>query len=169
MIIYSAKVIVSTWPQQTYYEVDDSNITVLPQLHGIADRAESHSWRWNRGRGLEMLPFLITQWQPHLRAATHIYVGISRLSGWTLGYFVNWHSPRGALVFDAFKDSFKVPLASSDLLPGTEYLVSVSSVYEQHESTPLRGRQKTGESCWQYAYEVVFTDQLEITKMEYSF
>lgn len=43
----------------------------------------------------------------------------------------------------------QIPLASSDLLPGTEYLVSVSSVYEQHESIPLRGRQKTGEPCWQ--------------------
>ncbi|XP_037379895.1 fibronectin isoform X5 [Talpa occidentalis] len=32
----------------------------------------------------------------------------------------------------------------TNLLPGTEYLVTVSSVYEQHESTPLRGRQKTG-------------------------
>ncbi|KAM5126150.1 LOW QUALITY PROTEIN: fibronectin-like [Callospermophilus lateralis] len=28
-------------------------------------------------------------------------------------------------------------------LPGTEYLVSVSSVYEHHESIPLKGRQKT--------------------------
>ncbi|KAM6151918.1 fibronectin isoform 1-T1 [Erethizon dorsatum] len=32
----------------------------------------------------------------------------------------------------------------TNLLPGTDYLVSVSSVYEQHESIPLRGRQKTG-------------------------
>ncbi|XP_059961725.1 fibronectin isoform X10 [Mesoplodon densirostris] len=32
----------------------------------------------------------------------------------------------------------------TNLLPGTEYLVTVSSVYEQHESVPLRGRQKTG-------------------------
>ncbi|XP_053454176.1 fibronectin isoform X17 [Nycticebus coucang] len=32
----------------------------------------------------------------------------------------------------------------TNLLPGTEYLISVSSVYEQHESTPLKGRQKTG-------------------------
>ncbi|XP_034353666.1 fibronectin isoform X5 [Arvicanthis niloticus] len=32
----------------------------------------------------------------------------------------------------------------TNLLPGTEYLVGVSSVYEQHESIPLRGRQKTG-------------------------
>ncbi|XP_016052243.1 PREDICTED: fibronectin isoform X2 [Miniopterus natalensis] len=32
----------------------------------------------------------------------------------------------------------------TNLLPGTEYLVSVSSVYEQHESTPLKGRQRTG-------------------------
>ncbi|XP_075862036.1 fibronectin isoform X10 [Microcebus murinus] len=32
----------------------------------------------------------------------------------------------------------------TNLLPGTEYLVSVSSVYEQHESIPLRGREKTG-------------------------
>ncbi|XP_028924946.1 fibronectin isoform X2 [Ornithorhynchus anatinus] len=30
------------------------------------------------------------------------------------------------------------------LLPGTEYLVNVYSVYEQHTSAPLRGRQKTG-------------------------
>ncbi|XP_021119123.1 fibronectin isoform X8 [Heterocephalus glaber] len=32
----------------------------------------------------------------------------------------------------------------TNLLPGTDYLISVSSVYEQHESIPLRGRQKTG-------------------------
>ncbi|XP_039349752.1 fibronectin isoform X5 [Mauremys reevesii] len=32
----------------------------------------------------------------------------------------------------------------TSLLPGTEYLVRVYSVYEQHESTPLRGVQKTG-------------------------
>ncbi|XP_058156153.1 fibronectin isoform X4 [Dasypus novemcinctus] len=32
----------------------------------------------------------------------------------------------------------------TNLLPGTEYLVSISSVYEQHESTPLRGTRKTG-------------------------
>ncbi|XP_006867854.1 PREDICTED: fibronectin isoform X5 [Chrysochloris asiatica] len=32
----------------------------------------------------------------------------------------------------------------ANLLPGTEYLISVSSVYEQHESMPLKGRQKTG-------------------------
>ncbi|XP_019493865.1 PREDICTED: fibronectin isoform X7 [Hipposideros armiger] len=32
----------------------------------------------------------------------------------------------------------------TNLLPGTEYLVSVSSVYEQHESMPLKGRQRTG-------------------------
>lgn len=61
-----------------------------------------------------------------------------------------------------------VSFASLDLLPGTEYLVSVSSVYEQHESTPLRGRQKTGESCWQYAYQVAFTFRFEITKWDVS-
>ncbi|KFO18297.1 Fibronectin [Fukomys damarensis] len=32
----------------------------------------------------------------------------------------------------------------TNLLPGTDYLISVSSVYEQHESIPLKGRQKTG-------------------------
>ncbi|KAH1184697.1 hypothetical protein KIL84_012638 [Mauremys mutica] len=32
----------------------------------------------------------------------------------------------------------------TSLLPGTEYLVRVYSVYEQHESTPLTGVQKTG-------------------------
>nr|XP_033801831.1 fibronectin isoform X3 [Geotrypetes seraphini] len=32
----------------------------------------------------------------------------------------------------------------TDLLPGTEYLISVYSVYEEHKSTPLRGVQKTG-------------------------
>ncbi|XP_007501842.1 fibronectin isoform X10 [Monodelphis domestica] len=32
----------------------------------------------------------------------------------------------------------------TNLLPGTEYLVSVSSVYEQHESIPLKGIQKSG-------------------------
>ncbi|KAM7153889.1 fibronectin isoform 4-T4 [Macrochelys suwanniensis] len=32
----------------------------------------------------------------------------------------------------------------TSLLPGTEYLVSIYSVYEQHESTPLTGVQKTG-------------------------
>ncbi|XP_013207103.1 fibronectin isoform X11 [Microtus ochrogaster] len=49
------------------------------------------------------------------------------------------------------EDVAEVSVASSsnmvvltNLLPGTEYLVSVSSVYEKHESTPLRGRQKTG-------------------------
>ncbi|XP_074857306.1 fibronectin isoform X20 [Carettochelys insculpta] len=32
----------------------------------------------------------------------------------------------------------------TNMLPGTEYLVSVYSVYEQHESTPLTGVHKTG-------------------------
>lgn len=35
-------------------------------------------------------------------------------------------------------------LNSTDLLPGTEYLVRVYSVSEQHESAPLSGIQKTG-------------------------
>ncbi|XP_060040125.1 fibronectin isoform X2 [Erinaceus europaeus] len=49
------------------------------------------------------------------------------------------------------KDVAELSISPSDnavvltnLLPGTEYLVNVSSVYEQHESIPLRGRQKTG-------------------------
>lgn len=61
---------------------------------------------------------------------------------------------QGVLCFLMPSSLKQAPLASLDLLPGTEYLVSVSSVYEKHESTPIRGRQKTGEPCWQCAYQI---------------
>lgn len=67
---------------------------------------------------------------------------------------------QGGLCFLMPSSLKQAPLASLDLLPGTEYLVSVSSVYEKHESTPLRGRQKTGEPCWQRASQVARTYQL---------
>lgn len=41
---------------------------------------------------------------------------------------------------------------STDLLPGTEYLVRVYSVSEQHESAPLYGIQKTG--TWMHVWLV---------------